>query len=110
MRFPPSAEPVRVAVVRVALRDVTEAGGPAPTIAEVGLPDVLVPQTGLELPFTLDVDVAVDEPRRTYALRAHADRSGSGSVDVGDLVTTTTATVDLAATEPSVTLELTPVE
>ena len=97
-----------MAVVRVALRDVTEAGGPAETVAEVGMPDVLVPATGLELPFTLEVDI--DDRRRMYALRAHADRSGSGSVDVGDLVTTTTTTVDPGGDEASVTLDLALVE
>jgi len=108
VRFPPSGEPVRVAVVRIALRDITEAGAPARTVAEVRLPEVLVPDTGLELPFAIDADI--DDPRRIYALRAHADRSGSGSVDVGDLVTTTTTTIDTAGGDKGVTLRLNLVE
>ncbi len=86
VRFPPG-EPVEAATVHIAVRDITEMGGPARTVASVDLPPVAVPEDGLEVPFALDVDL--DDPRRTYAVRAHADRSGSGSVEPGDLVTTT---------------------
>lgn len=73
--------------VHVAVRDITEMDGPARTVASVDLPAVAVPEDGLDLPFSIDVDV--DVARRTYAVRAHADRSGSGVVEPGDLVTTT---------------------
>lgn len=86
VRFPPG-EPVEAAAVHIAVRDITEMGGPARTVASVDLPPVAVSEDGLEVPFALDVDL--DDPRRTYAVRAHADRSGSGSVEPGDLVTTT---------------------
>ena len=107
VRFPPSGAPLEVAVVRITVRDVTEMDGPAPTVAEVGLPQVAVPPSGLEPPFSIDAHV--DDPRRTYAVRAHADRSGSGEVETGDLVTTTTRMVDASANRP-VILDLSPVD
>jgi Type III secretion system lipoprotein chaperone (YscW) len=86
LRLPPSDGPYRVARVRVSVRDVTELDGPAETIAERELPGTDVPESGAELPFELDVEL---DPRRTYAVRAHASRGGSPSVESGDLVSTT---------------------
>lgn len=71
--------------VRVSVRDVTQFDGPAQTVAVQDLPRVVVPDTGLELPFTLDADL---RPGHTYVVRAHADRGGTGSVEPGDLVST----------------------
>lgn len=72
--------------VRVSVRDVTQFDAPAQTVAVEDLPRVVVPDTGLELPFTLDADL---QPGHTYVVRAHADRSGTGSVESGDLVSMT---------------------
>lgn len=86
LRFPPGGQ-IKVTAVRVTVHDITEFDGPASTVASLDLPSTAVPATGLDLPFTLDVDVS--DPRRMYSVRAHADRSGSGVVEPGDLVTTT---------------------
>ena len=86
LRFPPRREPLTVARVHIAVRDVSELDGPASTIAQLDLPGVQVPADGLELPFTVQAELA--DPARTYALRAHADTDGSGAVKPGDLVTT----------------------
>lgn len=86
VRFPPG-DPMEVKAVHVTVRDVTELDAPAPAVASLDLPATVVPATGMDVPFTLEVDVG--DPRRTYSIRAHADRSGSGAVEPGDLVTTT---------------------
>lgn len=75
-----------VARVHLTVRDVSDADGPARTVGQLDLPAVQVPSAGLELPFTLHAELP--GPARTYALRAHADVDGSGSVAPGDLVTT----------------------
>ena len=85
LSFPPSGAPRRVDRVEVTVRDITELGGPAATVARVELPGLDVPPDGLNLPFSIDVEL---EGNRTYAVRAHADRNGSRAVEVGDLVTT----------------------
>jgi uncharacterized lipoprotein YbaY len=87
LRFPPLGQPLDVARVRVTVRDITELDGPARTVAQLDLPAVHVPPDGVDVPFTVAADLA--DPARTYALRAHADVTGSGSVTAGDLVTTT---------------------
>ncbi|MGH4026772.1 MAG: hypothetical protein ACRDRV_19540 [Pseudonocardiaceae bacterium] len=86
LRFPPRGEPFTVTRVHLAVRDVSELDGPARTVAQLDLPGVQVPATGLEVPFTVHAELP--DPARTYALRAHADTDGSGSVKPGDLVTT----------------------
>ena len=83
LRLPPG--PYRVERVRVSVRDVTELDGPAETVAERELPGIEVPAAGADLPFELDADL---DPRRTYAVRAHASRGGAASVEVGDYVST----------------------
>lgn len=87
LRLPPGDDPYRVERIRVSVRDVTELGGPAETIAERELPGMEVPAAGAAVPFELDADL---DPRRTYAVRAHASRGGSAGVEVGDYVSTST--------------------
>jgi hypothetical protein len=70
----------------VSVRDLTEVGGPAETVAERELPGIEVPASGTDLPFELDAEL---DPGRTYAVRAHAGRGDSRSVEAGDLVSTT---------------------
>jgi hypothetical protein len=84
--IPPSARSYSIDRLRVAVRDVTEADGPAQTVAERELPGLEVSETGIELPFEI---VAELDPGRMYAVRTHADRNGSGRVEPGDLVSTT---------------------
>ena len=85
LRLPPAEGPYRVDRVRVSVRDVTELDGPAETVAERELPGLDVDASGAEVPFELDADL---DPRRTYAVRAHASRGGSASVEIGDYVST----------------------
>lgn len=59
-------------------------------VAEAGLPDVVVPAAGVELPFSLDAEVDVAAP----VVSAHADRAGSGNVEPGDLVAQATPPAD----------------
>jgi putative lipoprotein len=84
LRMPPSGGMYER--VRVSVRDVTEFDGPARTVALQELSRVVVPDAGLELPFTLDAEL---EPGHRYVIRAHADRNGTGAVETGDLVSTT---------------------
>jgi hypothetical protein len=90
LRLPPSDSPYRVDRVRVSVRDVTELDGPAETVSERELPGMEVPASGADLPFELDADL---DPRRTYAVRAHASRGGSASVETGDYVSTSSHVV-----------------
>ncbi len=92
--------------VRVSVRDVTQFDGPARTVAVQDLPRVVVPDTGLELPFTLDAEL---EPGHSYVVRAHADRGGTGAVEPGDLVSTTAYEVGPAG-RTGVVVPLQPVE
>lgn len=110
LRFPPG-DAIDVAMVHITLRDITELDGPAAVVASVELPSLAVPANGLELPFALEADVG--DPRRMYSVRAHADRSGTGAVEPGDLVTTTAHLVGAhlvgADKEDTPVLELQPV-
>ena len=72
LRFPPGDGPLETKRVHVSVRDITEFDAPAATLAELDLPDVHVPETGLDLPFEVDADLP--DPARTYALRVYADR------------------------------------
>jgi hypothetical protein len=101
--FPPSSGPAEIAVVRITVHQ--HPGGPV--LAEAGLPDVSVPPEGLELPFSLD-EVDAD-PAGTVVVHAHADRSGSGRVETGDLVAEMAVPVDQGDGGPAV-LELSLVE
>jgi hypothetical protein len=91
LRLPPGDGPYRVDRVRVSIRDVTELGRPAITVAEQVLPGTDVPESGTDVPFELEADLDL---RRTYAVRAHASRGGSTSVETGDYVSTSTHLVE----------------
>jgi uncharacterized lipoprotein YbaY len=106
VRLPPADGAYAIARVRVSVRDVTEADGPAPTVASVELPAVQVPAAGMDLPFTLDVPV---DPRRTYTVRAHGDRDGSGSVESGDFVSTVAQVINPAVPPSHLVVPLQPV-
>lgn len=79
-----------VATGRVRLLDVSRLDAPATLVNEVDLGEVVVSaDSGLVIPFTLDVEDALLDPRREYILAAHVDLTGSGTVTPGDYVTTT---------------------
>ena len=105
VRFPPG-QPKDVKTVHITVRDMTEMDGPARVVAAVDLPSLEVPADGLDLPFDLEANVG--DSRRMYSVRAHADLSGSGTVEPGDLVTTTAHVVDAQKGDRPV-LELQPV-
>lgn len=94
VRFPPSEGGLKVGALRVAIRDVSDFDAPALTVASVTLGPLDVPAAGQDVPFSVDADLERGPGRRTYEARAHADRSGSGEVDPGDLVTTSANFVD----------------
>jgi len=93
VRFPPGSAR-EVAVLRVVLRPVDLADAPAPNLAVLELSDLLVPSDG-RVPFELRLppEIPLSFPADRYAVRAHADVFGTGRVDVGDLVTTSTCFV-----------------
>jgi uncharacterized lipoprotein YbaY len=106
LRFPAAGAAVDLGKVRISVRDISEADAPARTIAEVAIPQVHVPADGLDLPFSVDADLA--DSGRTYVVRAHADRDDTGAVTVGDLVTTAAHRVRPADARPLV-IDLHPV-
>lgn len=105
VRFPPGP-PIDVKTVHITVRDITDFDGPARIVASVDLPSLEVPPGGLDLLFDLEADAG--DSRRMYSVRAHADLSGSGAVEPGDLVTTTAQVVDSQKGDQAV-LELHPV-
>lgn len=105
VRFPPGP-PIDVKAVHITVRDITDFDGPAHIVASVDLPSLEVPPDGLDLPFDLEADAG--DARRMYSVRVHADLSGSGAVEPGDLVTMTAHVVDPKQRDEAV-LELQPV-
>jgi Type III secretion system lipoprotein chaperone (YscW) len=78
-----------IATAYVRVLDVSRADAAAATIAEVEIEDVKVTAgTSLLVPFTLEVDESLLDPRASYELAAHVDLAGDGTVTVGDYVTT----------------------
>lgn len=106
LRFPAGQHSVEFERVWVSVRDISRMDAPAETVARVDLGPLKVPPGGIELPFSLEADVA--DPHKTFVLRAHADRTGSGAVEPGDYVTDTAHPVG-PDQPPSAVLELRPV-
>ncbi|MBL8931786.1 MAG: hypothetical protein JNL54_16825 [Kineosporiaceae bacterium] len=112
VQFPPG--PARhLTRLRISLRRIDLADAPAVTLACVDLPDVVVPSAG-HVPFALPLPpevaqvVARHSAGVTLAVRAHADVDGSGQVQVGDLVSTTTTLIATDSPAP-VTITVQPV-
>lgn len=72
-------------VVRV--EDVSRADAPSVVIGETRLEDVPL-EPGGTLPFEVDVAADVVEHGHSYAISAHLDLSRSGTVEIGDYVST----------------------
>ncbi|UZJ33133.1 YbaY family lipoprotein [Streptomyces endophytica] len=82
----PADTPVtRAARVLVEVRDVSLADAPSTVVAAQVQTDVPLAPHG-RVPFRVDVPDL--DPKGAYGLRVHVDVSGSGSLEVGDLITT----------------------
>jgi putative lipoprotein len=75
------------ATVHVRLEDVSRADAASTLVAELTLPLATSLPAGAELPFAI-IAPHIDE-RARYAVRVHVDVSGTGEVEVGDLLSTT---------------------
>ncbi|MGR6920603.1 hypothetical protein ACU635_40745 [[Actinomadura] parvosata] len=92
------------ATLRVRVLDVTEADAPAGTLAELTLPALSYDGNAeRRVPFSLPSPAW--DARRTVIVTAHLDRSGSGTVEAGDALTTRAE----PASQEHLTLALTPV-
>jgi putative lipoprotein len=74
------------ATVHVHLDEVSRADAAATPVAELILPLTASLPAGAELPFAI-LAPAIEE-RERYAVRVHVDVSGTGEVEVGDLLST----------------------
>ena len=75
------------AKVVVQVEDVSRADAPSTVVGEQSLKGVRL-QKGAVVPFTITLPAAAVDERSSYSVRAHIDVSGSGKVEVGDLVST----------------------
>jgi putative lipoprotein len=71
----------------VQVEDVSRADAPSIVIAEERRPGVPL-QAGATVPFEIEVPAGSIDDKGMYSVRAHLDVSGSGTVEVGDLVST----------------------
>jgi putative lipoprotein len=85
--LPASELPTKAADVVVQVEDVSRADAPSTVVGEQRLHGVSL-RPGTSLPFTVDVPANLIDERGSYSLRVHVDVSGSGQVEVGDLVST----------------------
>jgi putative lipoprotein len=84
VQFPPGP-PVTVRALRISIRTIAPADAPDVELAATAIGDIVVPASGTAVPFTVSIEV----PAGTQvAVRAHADVTGTGRVQVGDLVST----------------------
>ena len=87
--LPPGELPSQAAEVAVYVEDVSRADAPSLVIGEQRQQGVSLSAGGV-LHFEVQLPSVLIDERRTYAVRAHVDMSGSGEVKVGDLVSTET--------------------
>ena len=86
----PSADlPAETADVIVQVEDVSRADAPSLVIGEQRQSGVSL-RPGAVLPFAVEIPAEIVDERRNYAVSVHIDLSGSGQVEVGDLVSTQT--------------------
>ncbi len=88
IRWLPLKKPLRNAVVKIRLDDVTLAGARAKTLARVESESVSA-EVGQEcrVTFAIDVDDNDIDPRARYVVAAHADLDADGEVSRGDYIT-----------------------
>ncbi|WP_225823965.1 YbaY family lipoprotein [Streptomyces naphthomycinicus] len=82
----PSDTPTGTAAsLLVEVRDVSRADAPSTVVGAQVQTDVRLTPGG-RVPFSVDVPEL--DPSASYGLRVHVDRSGSGSLESGDLIST----------------------
>jgi putative lipoprotein len=79
--------PAETANLVVQVEDVSRADAPSVVIADQRQSGVPL-RSGATLPFTVEVPEELVDERDSYSVRVHVDVSGSGEVEVGDLVST----------------------
>jgi len=85
--LPGSRVPEKSASVVVQIEDVSRADQSSKVIGEQRMQDVPL-KSGRVLPFRIEVSPGDIDERKTYSLRVHVDVTGSGEVELGDLVST----------------------
>jgi putative lipoprotein len=84
----PSADlPSESADLIVQVEDVSRADAPSVVIAEQRQSGISL-RDGAVLPFVVEVPAELVDEHHNYSVRVHVDVSGSGEVNVGDLVST----------------------
>lgn len=83
----PAGTPDAKANVLVQVEDVSRADAPSRVVGQTLRKGVSL-RTGAELPFEVTVPAGRVDDGSRYAVRVHVDLSGSGEVEVGDLVST----------------------
>lgn len=84
---PPVVMPAEAAELVVQVEDVSRADAPSIVVGEQRLHAVRL-EGGAVLPFAVEVPAGLVDVRHSYSVRAHIDISGSGEVEIGDLVST----------------------
>ena len=85
---PPLGSTVEAAEVVAQVEDVSRADAPSVVVAEERLQDVKV-EPGAVISFEIDVPAELVDSKSSYSVRVHVDVAGTGEVEVGDLVSTT---------------------
>ncbi|MFG3516996.1 MULTISPECIES: YbaY family lipoprotein [Streptomyces] len=94
--LPPDAPAGRAASLLVEVRDVSRADAPSTVVGAQVQTDVQLSPGG-RVPFSVEVPGL--DPSARYGLRVHVDRSGSGTVESGDLLSTRAVLVRTDATD-----------
>lgn len=79
--------PNQTADLIVQVEDVSRADAPSQVVGEQRVSGVKV-GAGQTLPFAIEIPSDRVDPSHSYSVRAHVDMTGSGKVEVGDLITT----------------------
>jgi putative lipoprotein len=85
--LPSTDLPAETADLVVQVEDVSRADAPSVVIAEQRQSGVPL-RGGAVLPFVVEVPEELVDERNSHSVRVHVDVSGSGEVEVGDLVST----------------------
>lgn len=81
----PAGVPSESACMVVRVEDVSRADAPSIVVGEQRVPSVRL-ESGAVLPFIVEIPTERIDPRGSYSVSVHFDRSGSGEVEKGDLV------------------------